>query len=293
MRVNVNIPTDFTVGVLTHFMWIPTPPTNPYVAPVPMPSIEIPALQLWTAGFACGTEKWTNGGKKVLHKGLFIMLDGHNTGMLIPDLTVPPAPNMQYPLMWPFSARKVMFSASTVKMGGTAVACSQWIGLPPIPQMTCGDPISAPVDFSMITVTNTVSVGMTLGDLLIGVAACVISMAIDYILSKVMKPPGAQGNLAKGLIEGFLAKMIPGMDKGETIKRVAGAFGDFAVSAMKGDPSFKLVILGNPDGGPIGLEVEIKPPAEGSNDSWITGRGNILGMQGATQGPTNNWGTTE
>lgn len=294
MQVYVNIISDFTVGVLSHFMWLPTPPPpapNPYFVPVPMPAIEIPALQLWTAGFLCGTEKWTNAGKPVLHKGFFIMLDGHNTGMLIPDVTIPPAPNMQYPLMWPFSARKVMFSASKVQMCGTAVACSQWIGLPPVPQMSCGDPISAPVDFSMITITNTVIVGMTLGDLLIGVVACALSMAIDFILYKLF-PPGAASSFSAGLVEGILGKLLPFANAAETIKRVAGALADLGVSALKGNPSFKLVLFGNPDGGPAGVEIEIAAPSA-TNPSPVTVRGNLLGKQWANQGPTNSWGTPQ
>ncbi len=75
-----------------------------------------------------------------MHRGMWIVLDGHDCGMMIPDVTIPPAPNIAYPMFWPFSSRKPVFAASTVKMNGTPVACAQTVGFPPIPMMTCGDP---------------------------------------------------------------------------------------------------------------------------------------------------------
>ena len=115
-------------------------------------------------------------------------------------------------------------------------------------------------------------------------------MVIDYVLYKVF-PPGASSSFTQGLIKGILGKIVPGVDAGETIKRGLGALADLGISALKGDPSFKLVAFGNPDGGPLGLEIEIKPPAAGSGDSPVTLRGNIFGSQWATQGPANSWGT--
>ena len=95
-------------------------------------------------GFLANQNKFSNGGKPVMHRG---MVDRARRSRLRhddPRRHDPPAPNIAYPMFWPFSARKVVFAASTVKMNGTSVACAQTVGFPPIPMMTCGDPISAP-----------------------------------------------------------------------------------------------------------------------------------------------------
>ena len=293
MEVRVNIITDFTAGCLTHFLWLPP---LPIPTPAPTVSIEIPMFQLATVGFAVGQNKWANAAQPVMHKGFWICLDGHNQGMLIPDITIP-FTNAWYAIMWPFSSRKIVFSASTVQMNGTPTACSQLVGLPPIPQMSCGEPISAPVDWSFITITNTVSVGMTLGDLLIGLAYCAASMLLDFVLSKVF-PPGAMNAFWPGVLEQFLNKLLPFKDAGETIKRGVGALIDFGASALRGNPTFKLVVLGNPDGGPVGAEVEANfgdvPPGDYpwyTAGGHVTARGNLLGQQWATQGSENSWGT--
>ncbi|HEV3384873.1 MAG TPA: hypothetical protein VG097_08650 [Gemmata sp.] len=295
MQVNVNIIYDFTMGIGTHNLLMPP------VVPKPNPTfaIEIPATQMWTMGYLCGQNKFTNAAKPVFHKGVYIALDGHNQGMLIPDVTIPPS-NAWYAVMWPFSSRKIMFSASTVQMNGTNVACSQLVGLPPLPQLDCGDPVSLPYTFSMITFTNTLTVGMTLKDLIIGVVAIAVSIAIDlavYFLGDKFKDffTNTLGSkLAEKLVEGaagqqilgaILGKLIPGLDPGETLKRVVGALTDFGISALKGNPSFQLSVLGNPDGGAAGAGVGWSP------STGVTGQGNLLGEQKATGGTVNNWGT--
>lgn len=292
MEVRVNIITDFTAGCLSHMFWLP--PASP--VPAPTIAIEIPMFQLATMGFLVGQNKWTNTGTPVLHKGFWIAQDGHNQGMLIPDVTIPFV-NAWYAIMWPFSSRKIMFGASTVQMCGAATGCSQWIGLPPIPQMTCGEPISAPVDFSFITITNTVIVGMTLADLIIGLVYCAAAMLLDYILAKVF-PPSSMKDMGKEIFAQYMNKLLPFKDLGETIKRGVGALIDFGAGALKGSPTLKLVAFGNPDGGPIGAEVEINFGDVPEGDyPWytvgghVTARGNILGEQWATQGTENKWGT--
>jgi hypothetical protein len=184
-----------------------------------------------------------------------------------------------------------------VQMNGSPTGCSQWIGLPPIPQMTCGEPISAPTDWSFITITNTVIVGMTVLDLLIGIAYCAAAMLLDYVLSKAF-PPGSADNIGKEIFNQYLNKLLPFKDKGETIKRAIGALIDFEYGAMKGQPTLKISLLGNPDGGPIGAEVEINFGDTGDGPHpWytlgghVTARGNLLGEQWGSQGNENSWGT--
>jgi hypothetical protein len=280
MRVNVNIPTDFSAGCLSHFLWLP--PAVP--TPTPTISVEMIATQLWTAGFFLNQEKWTNQSKPVLHKGMWICLDGHDVGILIPDITIPFV-NAQYAIMWPTSSRKIQFSASTVQMCGANVACAQLVGLPPLPMMTCGDPISAPVAFSFITFTNTVIVGMTFWDLFLGLAAAAISMVLDFLIFRWF-PPGAESSMLTGILKGLGGKYIPFLDKGETLKRGIGFVTDFGMSLLRGNPTFKISV-----GGPLaGAEVEVAPPQQ-PGQSWATGRANVGGQQWVTQGSSTNWGT--
>src|SRR3989304_1295572 len=93
----VNTAIDLTVGVLTH-MLIPPPPAPPVPS---VPSIEMLTTQMWTMGFLTGQNKFTT---TVLHYGLPMILEGHDIGMLIPDVTIPPV-NLYYAVMWPMSSR--------------------------------------------------------------------------------------------------------------------------------------------------------------------------------------------
>jgi hypothetical protein len=254
------------------------------------------ALQQWY-GFFVNQNKFTNKSKPVYHKRQWIVLDGHDQGMLIPDVTIPFV-NVYYAIMWPLSSRKILFSASTVKMNGTATGCTQLIGLPPLPMMTCGNPISAPTAFSMINFTNTVVVGMTLGDLLIGLLSAAISMALDYVFYK-LKPPSAMNTTGLGIGKQFFQKALPFLEmsakngaisfaKYGAMKWGLSALGNFAISALKGNPTFKLGV-GLPF---LGGGVQIAPPSN-SNPNWVTAQGNVLGWQGATSGSTSSWGTPQ
>lgn len=221
MKVNVNIIIDFSFGFLTHGLILP-PPVPPPPKPPPTFSVEMIATFMWTLGFAMNQNKFTNGAKPVTHKGMWIALDGHDCGMMIPDVTIPPV-NLWYPMMWPFSSRKPSFAASTVKMNGTAVACAQMIGLPPLPMMTCGEPVSVPVCWSALSVTNTVQVGMTFLDLIIGIIGIVASVVTDLLCNLLpLDKTGlgffgqvALGNALKGLspvsiLAGFLTSSLTG-----------------------------------------------------------------------------------
>ena len=125
MQVSVNTVTDFSFGFLAHNLQVPPQP-----APAPVFSIEMVAPFMWIYGFAMNQNKFSNGAKPVFCKGTWVVLDGHDCGMMVPDITTPPAPNIWPPLYWLFSSRKPVMSASTVKMNGTAVAAAQLIGLP-------------------------------------------------------------------------------------------------------------------------------------------------------------------
>ena len=173
----VNVIWDFTLPITVGSHMQLLPPAVP--APVPVPAVEMIATMMWTAGFALGTNKFTN---SVLHKGVFIMQEGHDIGPLIPDVTIPPT-NVWYAVMWPLSKRKVMFSASTVKMNGKSAGCTTI--LPPFVMICCGEPISIPFGYSVICPLNTVRLGMTLGDIIAGIASIAVSVALDIIFNKI------------------------------------------------------------------------------------------------------------
>jgi hypothetical protein len=185
----VNIPWDFSLPVTigTHLLLIPTPPPPP---PSPTAAVEMIATVAWTAGYALGRNKFTS---TVLHKGGFVMLEGHDHGPLIPDVTIPPT-NLWYAKMWPLSKREVKFSASTVKMNRKAAGCyTIW---PPFVSICCGEPISIPFGYSVICPLNTVRVGMTWGDILAGALSIVVSVVLDIIFNKI---GGGSWNPFKGV----------------------------------------------------------------------------------------------
>jgi len=172
--VKVNICTDFSFGALMHNVLMPPP------IPVPAPSlsIEMVAQQDWPPGEFVNTHKRAI---DVLHKGRRIVLEGHDCGPLIADITPLLPSNLYYAIMWPFSSRKITFSASTVQADGAPIGCAA----PYLPMMSCGDPISAPTGIVLSAMNNTVEVGMTGTDLAIGLATAAVSMAIDGIFNKL------------------------------------------------------------------------------------------------------------
>jgi len=151
--------------------------------------MEMVATQMWTYGYALNMNKLTmrsiTGKDPVNHLYQPIVLSGHNCGPMIPDVTLPVPSNQWYPVMWPLSERKITFSASTVKMNGKATGCAQTFGIPPIPMMTCGEPVSAPTARMMAPqLVNSVTVGLTWADLAKGLVSIAASMAIDLLIFK-------------------------------------------------------------------------------------------------------------
>jgi hypothetical protein len=172
--VKVNICTDLSFGALMHNVLLP--PEIPM--PVPNPSIETVVMQKWAPGELNNQHKRA---VTVQHKGLRIVLEGHDCGPFIQDLTPLVPVNVYYLIMWPFSSRKIQFSASTVQAEGTPVGCAG----PFLPMMSCGEPVSAPTAFAVTSWRNTVEVGMSDGDLAIGLSAAAASMALDLIFNAI------------------------------------------------------------------------------------------------------------
>jgi len=245
MPVHVNVIWDPTLGMNFHFLWGP-PPAIPPLPGTPIPSFEMITTQMWTAGFLLGQNKFTT---TVFHKGVFICIDDHDIGTLIPDVTIPPT-NVYYAIMWPFSGRKITFNASTVKMNGKPTSCSQIF--PPIPMMTCGDPLTLPLAYPVANLINTVTVGLSFADFLMGYAKVLVSIAVDAIfewgpVGRFFKKIGGKllgeaSSLAGAIVREALGKL--GLTPGAAAKKAVNALAGLGFSAFAGNPTFSYKIGG-------------------------------------------------
>lgn len=216
----VNIYYDPTAGLNLH-----------HIVPPPIPgfafSIEMLCMQMWTLGYVTGQNKFTT---TVMHKQGPIVLEGHDIGMMIPDITIPPV-NVYYAIMWPFSSRKIAFTASTVMMDGKMVGCSQVAFLP---MMTCGDPLSAPLAVPLINSLNTVNVGLVPKDIWLGIIKIGASIAIDLAF---FKPPDSPIDWAMEA----LGKIVP-TDARAILKKEVQILSDTAISFIEGKPKVEIKV---------------------------------------------------
>ena len=254
-NVHLNVENDFSAGWSSHKLYVP-----PLPPPAPTISIEMIATMMHPPGYVLGQNKLTT---TVKHKKMAVVQDGHNCGVFIQDITIPPV-NAWYLVMWPLSSRKTAFCASTVRMNKKPVACT---GLwPPLPMVTCGEPIKTPTAFSLGSLSNTVTAGMTLSDLLSGAVAIYACMAVDAIAARFLEVKAGSGyNHSKELLRKHVFKFFP-MPKQMTVDAFARAFAKWSFKkgfkALIGlgyknattDPTFKASV-GNPY---VGISVEEK-----------------------------------
>lgn len=183
----------------------PVPPVPPPMLGVPYNpfasgAIEFPLVMLHLPGNALGKNKYST---TVTHKNLGIIQAGHDLGPLIGHVHVVPGfNNILSIVQMLFSSRKVMFSASTVKVQGQPAALAGLIGWPPTPMMICSDPMGLPIGEVPTRWLNTVEVGVTLADFLLGLAAVAASMIVDWIFKAKL------GDLASPLGSQLLGKMM-------------------------------------------------------------------------------------
>jgi len=267
--VNINNSLDISFGFLTHDLFIPPAPI------VPTFSIEMVCTQKW-AGFFLNNNKLTT---TVEHNGKSVVLKGHNCGPLIFDITIP-ASNVAYAWIWPFSDRKITFSASSVEMDGTATGCAQ-IFMLPLPMMTCGDPISAPTAFLLTSDINNAYVGMSMADFLLGLLDIALSIAIDALFEwgwKGKKGPDVldmRETITKRLVDKFLPTDLEAWAK-KGLSSMAGLL----TSGLEGNPTFKIGVGNHWKG----VEISI----DGSGPALQT---NSMGVQASTSGEVELWGT--
>ncbi len=205
-HVPVSLMWTANMGFYRHDAWVPAAP-SPVLFPL-QPSIEMTTPMFWPPGFALNKNSFS---KKVVHLSSMVCTAGHDCGPLILDITPPQPANLKYPVMWLNSSRKFILTASSVDHDGKKVACAAvW---PPIPMMTCGDPISAPVAMIHTNLINSEKVVVSLADLLIGLATLAISMVIDYAFSRMGKQddPFSNVNIGKEYDKALMSLLTGGL----------------------------------------------------------------------------------
>lgn len=191
-KQKVSITNDVALVPWSFHMFIPVPPA--VAPPVILSHLEMPVTIHWPPGHGLGQNKLTS---TVFHRGKTIAKSGHDCGTMIPHVSVPPAPvNLLLATIIPFSSRKMMFDASTVKMDGDPVGTSDLLAIP-TPMVFCAAPVGIPGCFPITNVTNTVNVGMTVGDFVAGAANIGFSMAADIVSGHL--PPGISDLVGVGI----------------------------------------------------------------------------------------------
>jgi hypothetical protein len=257
MRCPVNIIIDFSLSPVGWHFFVPIPPLPP--TPVPAFAMEMFALQMWTAGLLLGKNKFTS---TVTHKNLPIVLDTHDVGPLIPDITIP-FNNLYYLVMWPMSARKIVFAAYKVQMNGKPVGMTDILSI--LPMLSCGNPVSNPLVFSIIAATNTLDVGYELADLAVGLVLIAFTLVGD-LLAYLLDPPGASG-IGMQLVGQLFPFLGPGASAASLAKIAAATAGNFVASAIRHEQS----------GGVVPYSVGIQTP----DNPLVSGGASV------------NWGSTD
>jgi hypothetical protein len=269
-----NIALDISTGFWMHHLITPTVPP---VGPVPVPSVEIPATQMWTLGYLTGKNVFTT---TVKHRfGLPIVLDGHDLGMMIPDITIPFV-NAYYAIMWPMSSRKIIFTTSIVKMDGKMVGCASIF--PPFFMMSCGDPTANIVCYPVTNVLmDSVHVGMTPMDGWMGLGRAVFALALDAVFG-ILLPSSASpaSTLSERLTSEFIQKIIPTDGNAVAKKLLEGLSG--VLFPSPGEPRAYKVGVGFP--GVSETELAVSSQAGVQVQRTVLGRATDVAGVGGDQG---------
>jgi hypothetical protein len=181
------IPTiaNHTVNVRLSFLFAQHPEIvpPPYVAPlIPThPFVEIPHINFWGPGASMTTPK-------LLTDGFTPAQLGHDCGIGIIHVGIPPGPIS--PVNTAASFCKVVFAAGTVQSQGKPTAGH----LPPLINMLqCFAPVPLPIGM-LLLIPNTVIVGMTFLDILMGAIRIAIAIVIALIFRRLGNSNGRLGN---------------------------------------------------------------------------------------------------
>lgn len=182
------IPTfaNHTVNVRLSFIYSQHPEITPppYVPPIPVPThpfAEIPHINFWGPGASMASPN------KVLTDGFTPAQLGHDCGIGIIHIGVPPGPLT--PVAIAASFCKVVFAAGTVQSDGKPTAGH----LPPLINMLqCFAPVPLPIG-ALLLIPNTVFVGMSWLDILMGVIRIAIAIVIALIFRRLGNSNGRLG----------------------------------------------------------------------------------------------------
>jgi hypothetical protein len=158
--------------------------------------MESPTPMMWPPGLTLQQNKLTG---TVFHKSQFIVVEEHDCGHMIPHITLPPL-NTNLPLIILFSKRKVMFTASTVRANGAQIGATEACGLVSFPMLCCASPTNIPNCFPAFNSLHTVSVGLSIGDIIAGFIAIVADMLGDALARR--------WGLKLGGLDGLAAKLL-------------------------------------------------------------------------------------
>lgn len=204
--VHVTRENDVSLGLLTHKG---LNPAMGFPTPTPTLSVETLVSTKHLPGYVLNKNKLT---RTVLLSawwggdGTRLMLDGHDHGPFIQDLTPAPIVNFWYAVMWPFSSRKCAFSAAKVWADETPFGGAQ-VAPAPLPWITCGEPISLPMAWSPTTFRNNVIVGFERGDIAAGVASALAAIVIDCLFEKIA-PQGTPGTPAQEILKELATRLV-------------------------------------------------------------------------------------
>jgi hypothetical protein len=252
-------------------------------APVPLSMtihdgacVEMATPMMWPPGFALQQNKLTT---TVFHKSQFIVLGDHDCGHVIPHVTIPLA-NPKLLFYIAFSKRKVMFAASKVKANGSQVGCTELIGFHvPLPMLCCGSPVSLPNGFPMFNWLNTVSVGLSIGDVLAGFVAIAINV-LGKLLCDLKWFKGGYDGLAKELVGAANLKQW-------ALKNALASLSGAAKLVLTGEGKLLQLEVGS---GYAGLGFSVEHKREGQLK--VGGEAHILGTKADAAFAVNSDGTT-
>lgn len=159
-------------------------------------TIVPPAPAMWFQPHLAGAKiDWvTDGGDlspNVFANGRKIAHQFHDISNLIPHVPLPPVWNILLLIIIPFSSSKVMMGSGKVLANGKPV------GVAPVIQLNCGDPMSQPLAELIPLPPVNVFVGITLADLLMALAMTIVEMVISYVVNLI---GGAIGKKVAGAL---------------------------------------------------------------------------------------------
>jgi hypothetical protein len=197
------------------------------------PCFELPTPMMWPPGFVLQQNRLTT---TVFHQSRFIVLGDHDCGHMIPHMAIPASPMSV--IYTTFSRRKMMFSSSKVKANGAPIGCSEIFGPhAPLPMLCCGSPVALPIGFPVLSWLNTVSVGLSQGDIVAGVVGYAANI-LGKLLGCLSFFKGGYGGLVRELVGAANIKEW-------ALKNILSSLAGMAKFALTDDGKWARVDLGS------------------------------------------------